>query len=172
MPCAGWKTLDFEIRPSCRVAARAAVAAAAPGLRDAELSVVLGDDSLLRRLNHEWRGQDKPTNVLSFPSAEFDEGTEVDPLPEESPLLLGDVILSYETVTAEALAQGKAVADHLRHLVIHGTLHLLGFDHEAEDEALRMEALETRILAGMGIADPYSPLSPGDDPMAEAVHHG
>lgn len=156
MPCDGWEALDFEVRAACRQAVRTAIALAAPTLRRAELSVVLGDDTLLRRLNRDWRGKDKPTNVLSFPSAAFDEGAGIAPPPGDAPLLLGDVILSLDTLTAEAAAQHKALADHLRHLVVHGTLHLLGFDHEEQEEAERMEALEIRILTGMGVADPYA----------------
>lgn len=168
MPCAGWRSAGFEVRAACRDSARAALALAAPTLRRAELSIVLGDDALLRSLNREWRGKDKPTNVLSFPAAEFDEGVEIEPSPEGAPILLGDVILSLDTVIAEAAAQGKGVADHLRHLVVHGTLHLLGFDHEDQDEAERMEALETRVLAGMGIADPYA--SGPASGLTEAAH--
>jgi rRNA maturation RNase YbeY len=117
--------------------------------------VVLGDDALLRRLNRQWRGQDKPTNVLAFPTA---DGA---PAPVDSqpgaPLLLGDVILAFGTVADEAVAQGKALADHFTHLVVHGVLHLLGFDHEEAAAAMRMEALETAVLARLGIADPYRP---------------
>ena len=131
-------------------AARAALAGSgrrldAPG----ELSLVLGDDALVRSLNRAWRGQDKPTNVLSFGAGE--DG----PHPPGAPRLLGDVVLAFETVAAEATAQGKRLAEHLAHLVVHGVLHLIGFDHEAAAEAERMEALETDILAGFGIADPY-----------------
>ena len=112
---------------------------------------------------------DAPTNVLSFPAA-----ASAPPAPG-APLLLGDVVLAFETVAAEAAAQGKPLADHLAHLVVHGVLHLLGFDHEADAEAERMEALETRLLAGLGIADPYraaggermadAALRPGDGPL-------
>lgn len=121
----------------------------------AELAVVLGDDALVHALNKAWRGQNKATNVLSFGAAE-DE-----PRPEGAPLLLGDVVLAFETVAAEAAAQKKKLADHLAHLVVHGVLHLLGFDHEDAAEATRMEALETEILAGFGVADPYREVSHG-----------
>jgi len=123
-----------------RRAARAALAAAAAG--SGEIAVVLSDDATVRRLNREYRRKDKPTNVLSFPLGETGG-------------LLGDVILARETVLAEAEAQGKRAADHLSHLVVHGVLHLLGFDHERQAQARRMEALERRILAGLGVADPY-----------------
>lgn len=118
----------------------------------AELSVVLADDALVHRLNREYRGKDKPTNVLSFALTEADE-----PEPQDGvPILLGDVILAFETVQREAAEQGKAPVDHMTHLVVHGVLHLLGYDHETDDEAEEMEALETRLLATLGIADPYA----------------
>jgi len=113
----------------------------APRNDDVELSVTLADDAAVHALNRRWRGRDAPTNVLSFASGERP--------------LLGDVVLAYETVAREAAEQGKSLADHLAHLVTHGVLHLLGFDHEVEHEAEAMEALERRVLAGIGIADPY-----------------
>ena len=130
-------------------AARAALAGSgrAPG-GAGELGIVLGDNALLHVLNKVWRGQDKPTNVLSF-------GSDGETRPEGAPQLLGDVVLAFETVAAEAREQQKPLAHHLTHLVVHGVLHLLGFDHEAAAEAAEMEALETEILAGLGIADPY-----------------
>ncbi len=112
-----------------------------------EISVVLADDATVRALNRDHRGKDKPTNVLSFPI-----GADGGPA---APVMLGDVVLACETVTAEAAAQGKSVADHLRHLVVHGVLHLAGHDHEDDAAAERMERLETRILAELGVGDPY-----------------
>lgn len=109
---------------------------------DAELSVALSDDAMVQRLNREYRAKDKPTNVLSFPAA-------------HGPLL-GDVILAYETLLAEAKEEGLAPADHLTHLTIHGLLHLLGYDHETEADAVAMESMETSILAGLGISDPHA----------------
>jgi probable rRNA maturation factor len=149
-PCRRWRRrLPGAARLSA-AAARAAVAGAGKPLpAPAELSIVLGDDALLRRLNRTWRGRDKPTNVLSFP-AEDDAAR-----PEGAPLLLGDVVLAFETVAREARAQSKRLADHLRHLVIHGVLHLLGFDHARAADARRMEALERTVLRGLGVADPY-----------------
>ncbi|HEX3498916.1 MAG TPA: rRNA maturation RNase YbeY [Stellaceae bacterium] len=161
-PCAAWREALPRRRALCRAAARAALAAAPSGWvapeTGAELSIVLGDDALLRRLNRQWRGKDKPTNVLAFPA---DEGaTRGAPSPGAAPLLLGDVVLAFGTVAGEAAAQGKTLAGHLAHLVVHGVLHLLGFDHEEAAAALRMEALETTVLAGIGIADPYRTSAP------------
>ena len=138
------------------LAERAALAALGAAYDDeegpAELSVVLADDELVHRLNREYRGKDKPTNVLSFALTEAEE-----PEAQEGvPVMLGDVILAYETVAREASEQGKSFKDHMTHLVMHGVLHLLGYDHETDDEAEEMEALETRLLATLGIADPYA----------------
>jgi probable rRNA maturation factor len=105
-----------------------------------ELCIVLANDRLQRGLNHTFRGADKSTNVLSF-----EDG-------ERGP---GDVVLALETIAREAKAQGKSLADHLTHLVVHGVLHLMGYDHEKESGARRMERLEVKILAGLAIADPY-----------------
>ncbi len=112
---------------------------------DAELSCLFCDDDAIRALNSQWRGQDKPTNVLSFPTE--GPGAEV---------MLGDIAIAYGTVAREAEAEGKRIEDHLAHLVIHGTLHLLGEDHEVEGEAEAMEALETRAMARLGLPDPYA----------------
>jgi probable rRNA maturation factor len=125
-----------------RRAARAAVAGARRSGRKS-LSVALADDRRVRLLNTRDRRQDKSTNVLSYPSGE--RGS------------LGDVVLARQVVWREARAQGKTPAAHVSHLVVHGTLHLLGYDHETGDaDAERMEALERRILKGLGIADPYA----------------
>jgi probable rRNA maturation factor len=131
-------------------AAEAALAAA--GWRGAaELCVSLGDDALLRKLNSEYRGQDKPTNVLAFALTEG-EGAALSGVP----LALGDVVLSLETLEREAAEQGKSLAGHFRHLVVHGCLHLIGYDHQESAAAEEMEALEVRVLAGLGVADPYA----------------
>lgn len=147
---------DFAARVD-RIARAALAAAALPvtGADDgAELSIVLGDDAMVRTLNRRWRGRDAPTNVLSFASG--------DAPGHGQPLLLGDVVLAYETVAREAATQGKTLADHLAHLVVHGTLHLLGYVHESDADAARMEALERRILAENGVADPYAVREPAD----------
>ena len=130
-------------------AARAALAAVAPaGEASLVVGLVLTDDTEQRQLNCTYRGVDKPTNVLSFALADG-------PSPPGAPLLLGDVVLAYETVVREAAEQEKPLADHLQHLVVHGVLHLLGFDHENDTEAARMEALEVEILERLGVPDPY-----------------
>lgn len=130
---------------------RAAVAAAGGAARDAELSVVLADDATVRQLNRDWRGKDAPTNVLSFALTEAEA-----PDVPGAPLTLGDVVLAFETVLAEAARDGKPAHHHLAHLVVHGTLHLLGHDHIEEEKAAAMERIETGVLAGFGIPDPYA----------------
>jgi probable rRNA maturation factor len=102
----------------------------------------------MREINREWRGKDKPTNVLSFPAA-------AQPVPKGEVAHLGDLVLAWDTVKTEATTQGKPIQDHISHLIVHGLLHLQGFDHEIESEAEIMEARETKILASLGIADPY-----------------
>ncbi|PZQ43336.1 MAG: rRNA maturation RNase YbeY, partial [Micavibrio aeruginosavorus] len=119
--------------------------------RDIELSVVLANDDLAQVLNREYRKMDKPTNVLSFANIDSD-----DPVPEDGPFALGDLILSYQTIDRESKEQGKFFKDHFTHLVVHGTLHLLGYDHIDEHEATIMESTEIRILEKMNIQNPYT----------------
>lgn len=114
-----------------------------------EASIVLGSDALLQRLNATYRGKDAPTNVLSFPHQKL-PGTAGDTV------YLGDVVLAAETLRREACEHGVAPAHHLQHLVVHGLLHLIGYDHVTDAEATEMEGLETEILAAIGIADPYA----------------
>jgi len=116
---------------------------------DVEVSVRIVDAEEMHALNREYRGKDKPTNVLSFP------GGPIDGLPDDQPSLLGDIVVCAGIVSDEAAEQGKPVSDHWAHMLVHGTLHLLGFDHETDDEAASMEALETQILASCGLPDPY-----------------
>lgn len=113
----------------------------------AEVSIALADDAMVARLNHEYRGKDGPTNVLSFPSG--------DPGAPGRPRLVGDIVLALETIQREARVSELGVAEHVSHLVVHGLLHLLGYDHETDAEAVAMESLEIAILADMGIGDPY-----------------
>jgi probable rRNA maturation factor len=116
---------------------------------DAEISIRLCDDDEIRALNLAWRNKDKATNVLSFPSPAGDRGP-----------LLGDIVVAFEYVSEEARDAGRSLRDHLAHMLVHGMLHLLGFDHENESEAEKMEAFERRILAKLGIDDPYSETVP------------
>ena len=113
-------------------------------------SVILTDDAEQRRLNRIYRGKDAPTNVLAFGLAD-----PASVAPPGAPVLLGDIVLAYETVAREAAEQRKPLADHFTHLVVHGVLHLIGFDHENAAEAAVMEAREVEILQGLGVADPY-----------------
>ena len=113
----------------------------------AEACVALSDDATVQSLNARFRGKDKPTNVLSFPAIER--------LGAATPQVLGDIVLAQETVEREAADQGVAAAHHLQHLVVHGLLHLLGFDHETEEEAQEMEGIEIDVLALLGIPTPY-----------------
>jgi len=115
-----------------------------------EVAILLADDEALQELNKSWRGKDRPTNVLSFPAPK-----DLRPYPGQ-PLFLGDLALSFSTLEREAREQSKTFEQHAAHLLIHGTLHLLGFDHETEEEAKIMEELEVQILADMGIPDPYN----------------
>jgi len=124
----------------------------------AEVSIVLADDAFIRELNRDFRGQDKATNVLSFPST----GTGDAPAPPGEPKLLGDIIVAFETTAAEADQQGKPLADHFCHLIVHGMLHLLGHDHQTDIMANAMEALEIKVLAGLDISTPYED-GMGDD---------
>lgn len=118
-----------------------------------ELSLVFTDDAHIRKLNAEWRGKDSATNVLSFPAYEMAPGYPVPPL-------LGDIVIAFETVRREAALEAKPFEHHLMHLMVHGFLHLFGYDHESNDEAEAMEELERRILTALGIPDPY-----GDGPQ-------
>ena len=126
-----------------------------PWLARAEFGVLLADDATVRRLNAAHRGQDRATNVLSFPTFEQILEEAADHLPP-GPVPLGDVVLALETVRAEAAAERKPLLDHVSHLLVHGCLHLLGYDHQTGADAARMEGLERAILAQLGIADPYA----------------
>jgi probable rRNA maturation factor len=139
------RVVDVEVlaRRAIDAALAVAMAQAAP----MELSLLLTDDAGIRELNRTWRGFDKPTNVLSFPGS----GS---PSPD-GVRHLGDIAVAFDTVAREAETEGKSLGDHLTHLIVHGTLHLFGYDHEKDEEAEGMEALETKALAQLGIADPY-----------------
>ncbi|MBN8820003.1 MAG: rRNA maturation RNase YbeY [Sphingomonas sp.] len=119
-----------------------------------ELSVKLSDDAEVRTLNAAYRGKDKPTNVLSFPMVQADLLGAI-ANTDDGEVLLGDIILAAETCAREAQERGISLADHATHLIVHGTLHLIGHDHETDVEAEAMEALEIRALETLGLADPY-----------------
>ncbi|HML11316.1 MAG TPA: rRNA maturation RNase YbeY [Stellaceae bacterium] len=148
-PCPAWLRECSEV---AMLAERAALLALrrerAPD--GSVVDITLADDAAQRALNRTWRGRDSSTNVLAFPAA--DPGS---PAPPGAPLLLGDVVLAFETVSREAAEQRKPLADHLRHLVVHGVLHLLGEDHNSERDAAAMEAKEIAILAELGVPNPY-----------------
>jgi probable rRNA maturation factor len=155
----GWLKLIADPERLLRRAARSAlkVARRPRGLKaggTAALSVALMSDSGVRRLNRDFRGKDKATNVLSFPAATVAKGK--GRTVRAGRLELGDVALALGVVRREAKDQGKQAADHLAHLMVHGVLHLLGYDHEDDDDAERMERLERKALAALGIADPYA----------------
>ena len=152
---AGWGAVlgdDFEGAVSAVVQA----ALRDGGLtRAAEVGIRFTDDATVRQLNRDYRGRDKATNVLSFALSEAGEASE-SAEPGSPPLMLGDLVLGLETVLVESEGQQKAPSDHTYHLLIHGALHLMGYDHQTKAEADRMESLETRLCARFGIADPYA----------------
>ena len=142
----GWPDPD-DLEAEARTAIAAAMVAT--GIDEpVSVSLLFADDAAIRVLNRDWRGKDKATNVLSFPAPDtaFPEG----------PAPMGDIALAFETVTGEARDEGKPFAHHLAHLIVHGFLHLAGYDHETDEEAEEMEALERSILATLAIPDPYA----------------
>ena len=142
----------WQAEPEAEALVQRAIAAAArqasASAEAAEVAIVLTDDSGIRTLNRDWRGIDKPTNVLSFPAA-------LAPGGGAEPRLLGDIAISYEITRREAESENKPFAHHLSHLAVHGFLHLVGYDHENDADAEKMETLERTILAGLGVPDPY-----------------
>ena len=145
-PC--WQQ-EADSESIVRRAIDAAAARADAETAGAEVAVMLTDDNGVRGLNRDWRAIDKPTNVLSFPAPEM-------PGDVDAPHQLGDIAIAYETTRREAEAEGKPFAHHLSHLAVHGFLHLVGYDHETDEEAEEMEGLEREILADLGIPDPYA----------------
>ena len=143
--------------------AEAALAAAVRDLADREgqpfpedppeVSLVLADDAMMADINSQWRNQPKPTNVLSFPAFPLVPGGQPGPM-------LGDIILARETIEREAADLGKPVDEHVTHLIVHGFLHLFGYDHIENSDAEKMEAIETRILASLDLSDPYGDTEP------------
>jgi probable rRNA maturation factor len=146
----------WQSQPDAEAVIGRAIAAAAglvdAGLGAAELAVMLTDDAGIRTLNSNWRGIDKPTNVLSFPALPPAGGSGAD----DAPRMLGDIAIAYQTTRREADDEQKPFDHHLSHLAVHGFLHLIGYDHEKDEDAEAMEALELQILARLGIPDPYA----------------
>ena len=138
-----------KARKTVRDAIRAAAARVSTPLSTfpGEVAIVLADDSAIRALNRDWRGIDKPTNVLSFPAKSANSGA--------TPAPLGDIVVAYETLAAECKSEGKTFLHHLTHLTVHGYLHLVGYDHQNDAHAGEMERLESTILVGLGLPDPY-----------------
>ena len=149
--------------PDPAALAEACFAAAArleTALAGAQAALLLTDDAAMRDLNARFRDRDAPTNVLAFP-ADLPAGT--------GPRFLGDIALARETCLREAAAKGAAPADHAAHLIVHGVLHLIGYDHQEEEDAARMERRETAILAALGVADPYAEEPYGNEPYGDEV---
>jgi probable rRNA maturation factor len=147
----------WEAQPTAEQAATQAIAAAAAVLQTnpaarGTVGVALVDDDAIQDLNRDWRGIDKPTNVLSFPSPRLPARLATGPVP----LPLGDIFIAYQTVAREAAREKKPFMHHFAHLVVHGFLHLLGYDHDSDQTAEDMERLEARILAKIDIPDPYA----------------
>ncbi|WGS20672.1 MULTISPECIES: rRNA maturation RNase YbeY [unclassified Bradyrhizobium] len=133
-------------------AIEAAAEVADADVGDAELAIMLTDDAGIRTLNNNWRSIDKPTNVLSFPALQPTGGG----APDDAPRMLGDIAIAYETTRREADEEQKPFDHHLSHLAVHGFLHLIGYDHENDEDAEDMESLEREILGSLGIPDPYA----------------
>ncbi len=152
--CPAWTAALPGAQGLCRDAAQAAFLVAAPDVAWAEASLLLTDDAMVRDLNRTYRGRDEPTNVLAFPGLD-DAGA------PGAPAMLGDVVVAYETAAAEAAHSRTALDDHLCHLIVHGILHLLGHDHETDVDAERMEGLESRALASLGV-ELEDAAAPGD----------
>jgi probable rRNA maturation factor len=154
----GWPGKDWEQTAQTAVAEAIRQSPHADWLTRAlmiEVSVRLTDDAEVQALNHQYRQKDKPTNVLSFPMVQPDllEGLANS---DDGEVLLGDIVLARETCAREAEEKSVAFADHATHLIVHGALHLLGYDHQGDSEADAMEALERSVLATLGISDPYA----------------
>ena len=123
-----------------------------------EINIILTEDANVKTLNRNYRGKNKPTNVLSFPQINLQKfrRTELDVFPRKEAIPLGDIVLAFQTIRAECLKQDKTLESHVIHLIVHGTLHLLGYDHMRAGEAKAMEKLECDILANLGYPDPYN----------------
>ncbi len=150
-----WETIDLPALAERTARATLTAVGRDPDLH--EVGLLACDDARIAALNADFRGQPKPTNVLSWPAFDGSAPEEPPGLPGEGPLFIGDIALAWETCLREAEEAGIPLADHAAHLVAHGVLHLLGHDHADDAEAVTMEEIETNVLASMGIANPYSP---------------
>lgn len=151
-----WEKLgDIEgvIHESAKRAIKTAILPREIENHNLELTIALANDDLVQVLNREYRNKDKPTNVLSFASIDSDDFEQEIMI---NPFNLGDIILSYQTIERECQEQGKFLMDHIKHLTVHGVLHLLGYDHENDDDATNMETLEIRILEQLNVQNPYT----------------
>lgn len=159
------ESAQWEREATSADAVQRAIAQAAPivdeDVANTELVVVLTDDAAIRTLNHQWRGFDKATNVLSFPAPDTPSDATVQHL--------GDIVIAFETLAREASDEGKPFHHHLSHLAVHGFLHLLGYDHESERDAEVMEQLERTILAKLGVPDPYASQDSLQEHRAEEI---
>lgn len=161
-PAGDWEALAARAVEAALRATPHAELASSPAL--VEVSVRLASDEEVRELNLQYRGKDKPTNVLSFPMIQADLLETVSQNSDDGELLLGDIVLAYGVCASEAAEKGVALEAHAAHLIVHGTLHLLGYDHQGSAEAEHMESLEREIMAGLGLHDPYD----RDEPEIDA----
>jgi probable rRNA maturation factor len=157
--CAAWSTALATAEDLCRDSVLAALQTSAKNLSKAEVSIVLANDEFIQGLNKQYRHIDRPTNVLAFPGDDICPDQHHDDDHTAAPVMLGDVVVAYETAVSEAHKENKSLADHLSHLVVHGTLHLLGHDHENDEEAVTMETLEVEVLSTLGVQNPYDETS-------------
>ncbi|MGL4235796.1 rRNA maturation RNase YbeY [Tabrizicola sp.] len=151
----------FGLAPLAERGGRAVLSGLGLPVAGFQISLMGCDDARIAVLNADFRGKPQPTNVLSWPSEERaaevagDDPERPEPGAPDDPESLGDIAIAWETCAREAEEQGKPMADHVTHLIVHGVLHLLGYDHVAEEDAAVMEGLEVRILASLGLSDPY-----------------
>jgi probable rRNA maturation factor len=146
------RSARWRKRPTAKTIVKRAVLAAVEAVStpSTELAIVLTDDSAIQTLNRDWRGKNAPTNVLSFPAAAPGKS-------RSAPPYIGDIVIAYQTAAREAVAERKPFNHHLAHLAVHGFLHLLGYDHENDRDAQKMERLERKILKRLAVPDPYAP---------------
>ncbi len=168
-----WLSMEDQIRQKTKQTVHTCLHALRPSLdldtedfsAAVEISFLFTSDAEIRLLNHDYRQKDRPTNVLSFPDTEIRQDTLLEAARFSEPLMLGDIVFAEETLRREAAEQDKELLHHLTHLTVHGLLHLMGYDHETDEEATEMEALEIDILAKLAIDNPYKAddnLSDGD----------